>query len=52
MTGSEQIDISIAHQMGDSIEQNFYGDWRLGKEIRRIIITRRLYQVSPYETKS
>ena len=49
--GTERVVIAITHPTEDGIEETFDGDWRLGKEIRRIIITLRLYQVSRYETQ-
>ena len=30
----------------------FNGDWREGKEIRKVVITRRLYQISPNSTQA
>ena len=49
--GTERVVIAITHPTEDGVEEIFDGDWRLGKEIRRIIITLRLYQVSRYETQ-
>ena len=36
----------------DVIEKYFDGDWRKGKEIRKVVITQRLYQISPYSTQA
>ena len=36
----------------DIIDKYFDGDWRRGKEIHRVTITNRLYQISPGETKA
>ena len=33
------------------IEEYFYGDWREGKEIRKVVVTQRLYQTSPNSTQ-
>ena len=30
----------------DTIEEHFKGDWRLGQEIKQVVITKRFYQVS------
>ena len=49
--GTERVVIAITHPAEDGVEETFDGDWRRGKEIRRIIITLRLYQVSRYETQ-
>ena len=32
----------------DIIEEYFNGDWREGQEIRKVVITQRFYQTSPY----
>ena len=44
--------ISIKHPTEEGRVILFDDYWRGGKEIRKIIITRRFYQVSRYETKS
>ena len=31
----------------DVIEEYFYGDWRSGQEVHKVVITQRLYQISP-----
>ena len=36
----------------DLIDEYFDGDWRRGKEIQRVTITQRLYQISIDETKA
>ena len=46
------IFISIKHPTEEGRVKLFDDYWRGGKEIRKIIITRRFYQVSRYETKS
>ena len=35
----------------DNIEEYFRGDWRLGQEITKIVITQRFYQTSPNSTQ-
>ena len=35
----------------DVIEEYFNDDWRKGGEIRRVVITQRLYQTSPSSTQ-
>ena len=47
-----RIIISIKHPTEEGRVIFFDDYWRGGKEIRKIIITRRFYQVSRYETKS
>ena len=34
------------------IEEYFVGDWRSGREISKIVITQRFYQISPYSTQA
>ena len=34
------------------IEEYFRGDWRLGQEISKIVITQRFYQISPNSTQA
>ena len=34
------------------IEEYFRGDWRSGREISKIVITQRFYQISPYSTQA
>ena len=46
------IAISINHPTEEGFKRTFQDDWRAGKEIQKIMISRRLYQVSPNETKS
>ena len=36
----------------DVIEEYFYGDWRKGREIQKVIITQRLYQISSNSTQA
>ena len=36
----------------DVIEEYFYGDWRKGKEIQKVVITQRLYQISSNSTQA
>ena len=36
----------------DVIEEYFNGDWRLGQEVHKVIITQRLYQTSPDSTQA
>ena len=37
----------------DSVfEEHFGGDWRKGQEIRKIVITQTLYQISPNSTQA
>ena len=36
----------------DMIDTYFDGDWRRGKEMKKVTITNRLYQISPNETKA
>ena len=47
-----RVAISINHPTEEGLKHTFPDDWRAGKEIQKIIISRRLYQVSPNETKS
>ena len=47
-----QIAISIKHPTEEGRIIFFEDYWRGGKEIRKLVITRRFYQVSRYETKS
>ena len=47
-----RVVISIDHPTEEGLKQSFQDDWRAGKEIQKIMISRRLYQVSPNETKS
>ena len=48
-----RVAISINHPTEEGlIQTTFQDDWRAGKEIQKIMISRRLYQVSPNETKS
>ena len=50
---ASKIAISINHPTEEGLVQTvFYDDWRAGKEIQTMTISRRLYQVSPNETKS
>ena len=46
------IVISIKHPTEEGRVISFEDYWRGGKDIRKIIMTRRFYQVSRYETKS
>ena len=46
------IVISIKHPTEEGRVIYFDDYWRGGKEIRKIVITHRFYQVSRYETKS
>ena len=32
-------------------EKYFNGDWRLGQEIHKVVLTKRLYQISPNSTQ-
>ena len=34
------------------IEEYFNGDWRKGHEVRKVVITQRLYQTSPNSTQA
>ena len=34
------------------IEEYFEGDWRSGREISKIVITQRFYQISPNSTQA
>ena len=34
------------------IEEYFYGDWRSGQEVHKVVITQRLYQISPNSTQA
>ena len=36
----------------DVIEEYFRGDWRSGREISKIVITQRFYQISPNSTQA
>ena len=36
----------------DVIEEYFRGDWRSGQEIGKIVISQRLYQISPNSTQA
>ena len=36
----------------DVIEEYFSCDWRSGREISKIVITQRFYQISPYSTQA
>ena len=36
----------------DVIEEYFDCAWRLGQEVNKIVITQRLYQISPYTTQA
>ena len=38
-------------KMGIS-EEYFSGDWREGREIRKLVLTQRLYQISPTSTQA
>ena len=33
------------------LEEYFNGDWRLGQEVHKVVITQRLYQTSPNSTQ-
>ena len=33
------------------LEEYFNGDWRSGREVHKVVITKRLYQTSPYSTQ-
>ena len=46
------IDYSPEMPSLDIIDEYFDGDWRRGKEIQRVTITQRLYQISIDETKA
>ena len=35
----------------DPFEEYFNGDWRLGQEVHKLVITQRLYQTSPNSTQ-
>ena len=48
----QDVDYSQAIPSLDIIDKYFDGDWRRGKEIQRVIITNRLYQISPDQTKA
>ena len=34
------------------IEENFDGDWRMGKEICKVVLTQKFYQTSPNSTQA
>ena len=34
------------------LTQYFQGDWRMGREIRKVVITQRFYQISPNSTQA
>ena len=34
------------------IEEYFHGDWRMGQEIQKVVITQRLYQISSNSTQA
>ena len=36
----------------DVIEDYVQGDWRSGKEISKVVITQRIYQISPNSTQA
>ena len=36
----------------DIFEEKFYGDWQKGKEIQKVVITQRLYQISSNSTQA
>ena len=36
----------------DIIEEYFYGDWRKRQEFQKVVITQRLYQISPNSTQA
>ena len=46
------VDYSPEMPSLDLIDEYFDGDWRRGKEIQRVTITNRLYQISMNETKA
>ena len=46
------VDYSPENPSLDIIDKYFDGDWRRGKEIHRVTITNRLYQISPGKTKA
>ena len=46
------VDYSPEMPSLDLIDEYFDGDWRRGKEIQRVTITHRLYQISADETKA
>ena len=43
---SPQSSLESSKSTLDFIEEYFYGDWRKGKEIQKVVITQRLYQIS------
>ena len=36
----------------DIIEEHFNGDWRVGEEISKVVVTQRFYQTSPNSTQA
>ena len=34
------------------MEEYFDGDWRMGKEIRKVVLTQKIYQTSPNSTQA
>ena len=46
------VDYSPEMPSLDLIDEYFDGDWRRGKEIQRVTITHRLYQISSDDTKA
>ena len=43
---------STSKSTQDVIEEYFFGDWRKGQDIRKVVITRRFYQTSPNTTQA
>ena len=52
MKGQEKMVIRVEPEVEQSINpydiivKEFTGDWRLGQEIKQVVITKRFYQVS------
>ena len=45
---NENLEVYQSRELSRSIfEEYFNGDWRLGHQIRKVVITQRLYQISP-----
>ena len=49
---SPQSSLESSKSTLDVIEEYFYGDWRKGKEIQKVVITQRLYQISSNSTQA
>ena len=49
---SPQSSLESSKSTLDVIKEYFYGDWRKGKEIQKVIITQRLYQISSNSTQA